>query len=146
MSSPSHAPVARRRVLHAGSVAMLIGGLITVVGSMLPWVTTPFGSLSGLVGPGLWTLCAGFIAVAGALIPRRTIAIVHCLLPGLAGALIAAWQLLRLLQISASTGAWGQVLPGMGLVMVGGGAVILLRTGWRLLAMADGGSAPRPGG
>lgn len=124
---------------------MLIGGLITAVGSMLPWVTTPLGSLSGMVGPGLWTLCAGFIAIAGAVMPHRKIAIAHCLVPGLGVAAIAVWQILRLLRISATTDSWGEILPGMGLVMVTGGAVILLRAGWRLMSLTDGEAASRPG-
>ncbi len=121
--------------MHAGSLGMLIGGLITVVGSLLPWVTTPFGSLSGAVGPGLWTLCAGFIALAGAVLPYRKVAVWHSLAPGVAIATIVVWQLLRLADLSQTTQSWGQLLPGMGLVMAGGGAVILLRTGRRLLAM-----------
>src|SRR5690606_13668826 len=146
MSSPPNAgsAVARRRVLHAGSAAMIVGGLITVVGSLLPWVTTPFGTLSGTVGPGLWTLCAGFIAIAGALMPNRKVAIAHCLVPGLAVGFIAAWQLLHIIRISATTDSWGQLLPGMGLVMVTGGAVILLRAGWRLISLTDGEAARRP--
>jgi hypothetical protein len=125
---------------------MLVGGIITVVGSLLPWVTTPLGSLSGMVGPGLWTLCAGFIAIAGALMPNRKIAIAHCLVPGLAVGFIAAWQVVHLLTISATTSSWGKVLPGMGLVMVSGGAVILIRAGWRLASVTDGEAARRPRG
>jgi hypothetical protein len=127
------APPARRRILHAGSVGMLIAGLITVVGSMLPWVTTPVGSLSGLAGPGIWTLSAGFVAIAGALLPYRKVAIAHCLAPGFAVAAIVVWQAARLLYLSAATDSWGALLPGMGLVMAAGGAVILLRTGYRLV-------------
>ena len=127
------APPARRRILHAGSAGMIIGGLVTVVGSLLPWVMTPLGSLSGTAGPGLWTLSAGFIAVAGGLMPNRKLAIGHSLVPGLAVAAIVAWQVARLLQLSATTDSWGQLLPGMGLVMAAGGAVILLRTGFRLV-------------
>lgn len=125
---------------------MLVGGIITVVGSLLPWVTTPFGSLSGMVGPGLWTLCAGFIAIAGALMPNRKIAIAHCLVPGLGVAFIAVWQVAQLLYLSATTASWGQLLPGMGLVMVCGGAVILIRAGWRLRSLSDGEAARRPSG
>jgi hypothetical protein len=112
---------------------MIIGGLITVVGSLLPWVMTPLGSLSGTAGPGLWTLSAGFIAVAGGLMPSRKLAIGHSLVPGFAVAAIVAWQVARLLQLSATTDSWGQLLPGMGLVMAAGGAVIMLRTGFRLV-------------
>jgi hypothetical protein len=128
--------VARRRILHAGSAGMLVGGLIMVVGSLLPWVSTPFGSLSGTAGPGLWTLSGGFIAIAGALLPYRKIAIAHCLLPGAAAAAIVAWQLARLAQLSAATDSWVQLLPGMGLVMAAGAAAILLRTGYRLVRMS----------
>src|SRR5690606_41972940 len=105
-----------------------------VVGSLLPWVTTPLGSLSGTVGAGLFTLSAGFIAVAGALLPYRRLAIAHSLLPGVAAGALVTWQVGRLMYLSATTGAWGQLLPGMGLVMVGGAAVILIRTGYRLLS------------
>jgi hypothetical protein len=112
---------------------MLLGGLITVVGSLLPWVTTPFGSLSGIHGGGLYTICAGFVAIAGALLPYRRVAIAHCLGPGVLVAGICVWQLAKLASVSADTDSWGKVLPGMGLVMIGGGAVILLRTGYRLV-------------
>ncbi|QSB16565.1 hypothetical protein JQS43_09965 [Natronosporangium hydrolyticum] len=123
----------RRGILHAGSLGMLVGGLITVIGSLLPWVMTPFGSLSGTDGPGLWTLSAGFIAIAGALLPWRRVVIGHCFVAGGGVALIVVWQVGRLLQLSAATDSWGQLLPGMGLVMAAGGAVILLRTGTRVL-------------
>jgi hypothetical protein len=111
---------------------MLVGGLIVAVGSLLPWAMTPLGSISGTAGPGLWTLCAGFIAIAGALLPYRRVALAHALGPGIAVAAIAGWQVARLIELSASTNAWGQLLPGMGLVMVGGGAVILLRAARRI--------------
>lgn len=132
--STSQQPVRKRsRVLHAGSVGMLVGGVIATIGSLLPWVSTPFGSLSGTGGGGLWTLCAGFLAIAGALLPYRMVAIAHCLLPGLAIAVIATWQVARLVTLSAQLDSWGQLLPGMGLVMVAGAAAILLRTGIRLI-------------
>lgn len=116
---------------------MLVGGLILVVGSLLPWVSTPLGSLPGTAGPGLWTLSAGFLAIAGALIPIRWVAIAHALLPGFAVAAIVVWQAARLIELSATTDSWGQLLPGMGLVMAAGGAVILLRTGWRLVSAVE---------
>lgn len=116
---------------------MLVGGLLATVGSLLPWVSTPFGSIPGTGGGGLWTLSAGFIAIAGALLPYRKVAIAHCLLPGAAVAVIAVWQVARLINLSAVTDSWGQLLPGMGLVMVSGGAVILLRTGVRLISSSS---------
>jgi hypothetical protein len=114
---------------------MILGGMLSLVGSLLPWVITPFGSLSGTAGPGLWTLSAGFIAVAGALLPYRMVAIGHCLLAGVSVAAIVVWQLGRLAYLSSTTDSWGQLMPGIGIVMVAGGAVILLRTGIRLLSI-----------
>lgn len=122
------------RIIHVGSTAMLFGGVLAAIGSFLPWVSTPVGNLSGTAGPGLWTLCAGVIAIAGALIPHRRVALAHALVPGLAIAIIAVWQLARLFQLSAATDAWGKLLPGIGLVMVCGGAFILLRAAKRLHA------------
>jgi hypothetical protein len=133
-NAPTAAPV-RRRVLHAGSLGMIVGGLLSFVGSLMPWVITPFGTLSGTAGPGLWTLSAGFIAIAGALLPYRKVAIAHALVPGLAVAAIVGWQVVRLLQLSSATDSWGQLMPGIGLVMVAGGAVVLIRTGVRLVSM-----------
>jgi hypothetical protein len=127
------APTQRKRILHPGSVAMLVGGLAVIVGSLLPWVITPIANLSGLAGPGWLTLCGGFIAVAGALFPRRWFAITHCLIAGGTVALVAGWQLVRLAQISAANDSWGQAMPGIGLVLVTGGAVILLATAVRLM-------------
>ncbi|GAB3841626.1 hypothetical protein ACFFMR_07900 [Micromonospora andamanensis] len=128
------APV-RRRILHAGSLGMIVGGVLALVGSLLPWVITPFGSLSGVAGPGLWTLSVAFLAIAGALLPNRKVAIAHSLIPGLVVAVIAGWQVARLISLSASTGAWGQLMPGIGLVMAAGGAVVLIRTGMRLVTL-----------
>ncbi|HEX6197447.1 MAG TPA: hypothetical protein VFZ37_16140 [Jiangellaceae bacterium] len=122
----------RRRVFHMGSAGMLVGGLVAIVGSLLPWVSTPFGSLYGTGGPGLWTLSAGFLAVAGALMPMPRLALVHAAGAGLAIAVIVVWQVARLIDLSASTDSWGQLLPSIGLVMAAGAAVILLRTGYRL--------------
>ncbi len=111
---------------------MLAGGALAVVGSLLPWVMTPLGVLYGTGGGGLWTLCAGFVAIAGALVPRRWSAIAHCAVAGLAAGGIVGWQLARLAALSAATDSWGRLLPSIGLVMVAGGAVVLLRTGLRL--------------
>jgi hypothetical protein len=118
--------------MHVGSAGMIFGGLLILVGSLLPWVSTPVGHLSGAAGAGLWTLCAGTVAIAGALLPYRRLAFAHALLPGIAVAVLVAWQLLRIAQLSASTDSWGSLLPGMGLVIVGGGAFVLVHTALRI--------------
>lgn len=111
---------------------MMVGGLLVVVGSMLPWALTPIAPLSGLVGPGLWTIGAGFIALAGAVLPYRRIAIAHAGLGATVSLALVTWQLGHLVYLSAITAAWGQLLPGMGMVMVTGGAVILVRSCLRM--------------
>jgi hypothetical protein len=115
---------------------MLVAGLLVAFGSLLPWVTTPLGNLAGTAGPGLWTLCAGVITVAGALLPFRRIALGHALVGGVVAAGLAGWQVARIVHLSATTDAWGQLLPGIGLVMVAGGGVIALRAAVRLHRMA----------
>ncbi|TWE29345.1 hypothetical protein FHX69_2029 [Prauserella muralis] len=113
---------------------MIFGGLLMLVGSLMPWVSTPVGHLSGAAGAGLWTLCCGALAIAGALMPYRRVALAHALVPGAAAALLVLWQVARILQLSASTDSWGKLLPGIGLVLVGGAAVILLRAALRIRA------------
>lgn len=115
---------------------MMVGGLLVVVGSMLPWAMTPIASLSGLVGPGLWTLSAGFLALAGAVLPYRRVAIAHAAIGALLPTVLVLWQLGRLVYLSAITDAWGQLLPGMGLVMVTGGAALLARICYRMIRAA----------
>lgn len=135
VTSPATVGSPRRgKVTHAGTIGMLVGGGMIAVGSVLPWASTPLGSVSGMAGAGLWTLCAGVIAIAGALLPRRGLAMWHALLAGGASAALIVWQLARMVQISAQTDSWGKLLPGIGLVLVAGGAVVLLRAGLRLRA------------
>lgn len=118
--------------MHVGSVGMLLGGLMMLIGSVTPWVMTPLITLNGMAGAGLWTLSAGFIAIAGALIPHRTSAMAQSFGPGGFAAVVVAWQLVELIRISAATDTWGKLLPGIGLVLVGGAAFVLLRTGFRI--------------
>lgn len=121
-----------RGVGHPGTMVMLGGGVLGVLGSFFPWLMTPMGTLSGMAGAGLWTLSAGMLAIAGALLPFRRVALVHAAVGGLVMAGLVVWQLGRIGQISIATGSWGQLLPGMGLVMVGGAAVLLLHAARRL--------------
>lgn len=127
--------------MHVGSIGMLFGGLLAMVGSFLPWITVMGTSMSAWSGTyiGIVALALGFISVAGALIPRpilgasvRTLAMWHAFLAGGIGAVIVLLQLVRVVQISVSTGAWGAVLPGLGMVLIGGGAVFMIRAGFRV--------------
>ncbi|WP_017624207.1 hypothetical protein [Nocardiopsis chromatogenes] len=133
-SNGSAAPQAARRVLHPGSIGMLSGGLMLVIGSFTPWVSTPLGNLSGMGGPGLWVMCAGVLALAGALLPYRRIALAHALLPAALAGVLVLWQLARIAQLSGATDSWGKLLPGVGLVIVGAGVVLLLSSARRMHA------------
>lgn len=123
-------------VFHAGSGSMFIGGLILILAAFLPWVMIPLGDetfmLRGTDGPGVLTLSVGFLAFAGAFVPHRRLAIAHALIPGLLVAVIVVAQAIRVIQLSAQTDAWGSLLPGMGLILAAGGAVLLIRIGVRL--------------
>lgn len=123
----------RSRVFHRGSVRMLLGAALLLVGSFTPWVITPLGSIPGHAGPGLMTLSAGFIAIAGAFLPYRRVAIAHCFIAGAGTAALLLWQLTRLIQLSAATGTWGSMLPGIGMVLCAGGSVLLIGAGVLLL-------------
>lgn len=103
-----------------------------VLGSFLPWVSTPMGNLSGMAGPGLWTLAAGSMGLAGVFLRRRRLAMTHAALAGGCALILVGWQLARLARISTSTGAWGVAVPGTGLLLVLGGGVLALRALWRL--------------
>lgn len=135
-SSSSSTPTVPRRMLHAGSVGMLIGGALLIIGSITPWVSTPLGNISGMAGPGLWVLCAGTIAMAGALIPYRNVALLHALVPAVAAGGLVFWQLARFVHLSATTDSWGKMLPGIGLVIVAGGTALLLRAAHRMRSTA----------
>lgn len=123
-------------VFHGGSRAMIIGGLMLILSAFLPWVVIPIAeqsfSLRGTDGPGVVTLAVGFLAFAGAFVPRPKLAVAHALIPGVLVALITGAQIVRLVQLSATTGSWGGLLPGMGLVLAVGGAIVLLRAGVRM--------------
>ncbi len=127
-------------VFHPGSWSMATGGLMLVVAAFLPWVyvtlTQPIIGeafvLRGTDGPGVVTLALGCLAVAGAFVPRRRLAIGHAAVPGVLAALIVLLQAWNIVTASLQT-AWGAFLPGIGVVLAGGGAVFLVRGAWTML-------------
>lgn len=141
MTEPSGAGVftatdaaARPRWPYAGPAQpmLLLGAVMIAFGSFLPWVSTPVGNLSGMAGPGLWTFSFGVIGVGGAFLRRRRIVLGHALAAGACGVALPAWQVARIMQISATTVSWGAVAPSTGLLIVLGGGVLALRAAWRL--------------
>lgn len=126
-------------VFHIGSWAMLIGGMMMIFSAFLPWVYVSLTQeiigesfvLRGTDGPGVVTLSVGCLAFAGGFLPWRRLAIAHAAIPGFLVAGITVLQMWNIVEASART-QWGSFLPGMGLVLAAGGAVILLRGGWRM--------------
>ncbi|HVM13899.1 MAG TPA: hypothetical protein VM287_06185 [Egibacteraceae bacterium] len=115
-----------------GQRTLLAGSLMIVLGSFLPWVSTPVGNLSGMAGPGLWTFYLGVVGVGGAVLRRRRVALAHAVAVGACGVALPLWQLAHLAQISAATQAWGAAVPSTGLLLVLAGGVLALRAAWRL--------------
>ncbi|GAB3167988.1 hypothetical protein GCM10027059_29860 [Myceligenerans halotolerans] len=111
---------------------MIVGALCILFGSMLPWVRTAAGNLPGYGGGGLVTGSLALLLFAGAVIPHRVSAIVHCAVAGIPVAFIAAWQAVELGGVVASTDAWWHVWAGEGLVLTATGATVILATAWRL--------------
>ncbi|GGM25866.1 hypothetical protein ACFQBY_04245 [Promicromonospora citrea] len=137
-TSSTSGTAVRRRVTHPGSLAMIVGGLCVFVGSVLPWISTPLGDIPGHASYLGWaTMAAAPLAFAGAVLPFRRVAIVHCLVVALPAVVAGGIYLAQVVQLTVVAGAFPTAWPGMGLVMILGGAVILLRTAWRLRHAAE---------
>ena len=109
-----------------------------MIGSVLPWISTPLGHIPGHASYLGWaTMAVAPLAFAGAVLPFRRVAIVHCLVVAVPGAVAVVWQIVQMVQVSSTTDSWGKMWPGMGLVMIAGGTVIMLRTAWRMRRASD---------
>lgn len=107
----------------------LVGGALTITGSLLPWFTiATIGSSIGTDGDGVLTLGLGAVIVLASFIrygtPSRTIPLVAAVL----GALtiwLAASTIIRLAGIESDTGIRTSIGGGLYLVVLGGAAAIL---------------------
>ncbi len=98
----------------AGAVAMI------AFGSLMPWISTALGSISGARGPGLWTFYAAMLGLAACLVPLRRLALAQGALMALVAIGLPVWQLVHVWSLVGTEG-W---LPGPGLVLVFGGGVL----------------------
>lgn len=127
-------------IFHLGSWPMMLGGMMFIISAFLPWVSLPWVEdltgetfhLRGTDGPGVLTLAVGCLAFAGAFVPRRKLAIGHAAGPGGIVALIVILQCWSIVSHSFQLNAWGAFVPGMGLVLAAGGAVLLMKAGWTM--------------
>lgn len=109
---------------------LFIFAALIMLGSVMPWVDTIAGTLSGYQGAGLWTLAGGALVFAGALLHnlwrRQWITVTHAVVGGGVALVLAAWQGWRLVQLCGG----GACAPGPGLVLVAiGGLGALLVAG-----------------
>ncbi|MEZ5216344.1 MAG: hypothetical protein R2705_20675 [Ilumatobacteraceae bacterium] len=120
-------PRAVRRPAPAGRSVLLLAAGGMIIGSFLPWVQTGFGMYRGVAGAGLWTFYVGVLALAGALVPVRWVALGHALVAGAVAVSLPAWQFLRLFRRVGFTG-WS---PGTGLWVVFVAGIAALVSAWQ---------------
>jgi hypothetical protein len=114
------------------SRSLLLASLLTIGAALLPWVATSFGTFWGLDGPGRWTLYAGFLGLAGAIVRRPGIVATHAAVLGLVAIGMPAWQLARLTAVCPPGGC----LPSAGLLLTGLAGAMALRAAWLAVALA----------
>lgn len=121
-------PQTRRRKL-PGQKRMLAGSVMMLVGAFLPWLYTPLGNFTGMNGPGLWTATVAMIALAGALVPIRMLAVVQGAIAAGVAMVIPLWQFWHVFSQVGMAG-W---MPGPGLLLTFVGGLLCGIAAWQLL-------------
>lgn len=117
-----------RRGAHPAKRMLLGASLMVMVGSFLPWIATPIGSMIGMRGAGLWTFYAAMLGFAGVMVPLRRLAMAQAGVLAAAAVGLVTWQVVHLLSLVGTAG-WR---PGPGLVLVAGGGVLAGVAAYRL--------------
>ncbi|QBI20627.1 hypothetical protein ER308_14375 [Egibacter rhizosphaerae] len=110
----SSAKRARWPWLGGGQLLLLIAAVPIAFGSFLPWLETALGSFNAIAGPGLATLAGAMLAVCGALLRRRGLALAHAIAAAGIGVGLPLWQVAHTYGLVGAQG-W---LPGGGMVLV----------------------------
>src|SRR5690606_8769085 len=100
-----------------GQKRLLAASVLILVGAFLPWLYTPVGVFTGMRGPGLWTATVGLLALAGAIVPVRVLAVVQAAAAAAVAVAIPVWQFFHMFSLVGMNG-W---TPGPGLVLTLGG-------------------------
>lgn len=122
------APVRTRRRKSPGQRRLLAASVMMLVGAFLPWVYTAFGTASGMLGGGQWTATVALLALAGALVPIRSLAIGQAVIASGVCLVFPVWQCLYMFGL-VGTGGW---MPGPGVVLTFAGGVLAANAGWQL--------------
>jgi hypothetical protein len=118
-----------RRPMHPARKRLILGVLLVMVGSFLPWFYVAGIPQSGALGPGLWTFYGAMLGLAGVLLPFHRINGGHAAVMAGICLAIPAWQLVRLIGEVGFQG-W---MPGPGMVMVVAGGLVAARCALGLL-------------
>ncbi len=130
MAAPTRSAPTRRRKM-PGQWRLLGASVMILVGAFLPWVYTALGNASGMGGPGRWTATVGMLALAGALVPVRWLAVAQAALTAVVCVAIPVWQFVHLYGLVGMSG-W---TPGPGLVLTAGGGVLAGVAAWQLWSL-----------
>lgn len=125
------APTRTRRGKMPGQMRLLAASAMIIVGAFLPWLYTPVGTITGMRGPGLWTATVGVLALAGALVPVRVLAILQASAAAALCVALPVWQFLHVFT-KVGMGGW---LPGPGLVLTLAGGVLAGVAAWQLWSL-----------
>lgn len=135
--------VAERKAVVAGSAGrsrtrvrkprghgrLLAASVMMLLGAFLPWLYTPLGTFTGMNGPGLWTATVAMLALAGALVPIRLLAVVQAVIAGAVAIVIPLWQFWHVFSQVGMAG-W---MPGPGLLLTFVGGILCAVAAWQLL-------------
>lgn len=130
MATQTAPPAARRRKM-PGQKRLLAASVLILVGAFLPWFYTPFATFTGMRGPGLWTATVGLLALAGAIVPVRILAVLQAAAAAAICVALPVWQFFRLFNLVGMQG-W---TPGPGLVLTLGGGVLAGVAAWQLWSL-----------
>ena len=125
------APVRTRRRKMPGQMRLLAASAMIIVGAFLPWLYTPVGTITGMRGPGLWTATVGVLALAGALVPVRVLAILQAAAAAALCVVLPVWQFLNVFTKVGMAG-W---MPGPGLVLTLAGGALAGVAAWQLFSL-----------
>jgi hypothetical protein len=108
------------------NVWMLLGGALIIIGSMMPWATMGFISISGTRGDGALTLVGGLIVLGLAFAPPKAgVAIAGFLISGACGLIaLTAFGNMAGVVLDAEPTILGSPEIGTGLYIMGLGATI----------------------